>query len=261
MRALLILIILALQALFGWLLYQDNSSCCLPDTAPAEVLKKSLPLSFLWSDPKPETAEGWLGIKDSLINSLGEHQQLEITAFYCNEEKSGSDSDTLAKQRAMQTRALFPELKDEQVVYATRQVDCSTFHKTERFEAVSFAIRTENIVETEDETLIYFPFNSTEKLNNNEVEEYLNKVIARVLKSNETISLTGHTDNIGDEPSNLKLGQKRADIIKEYLLTGGVPQSQITSNSEGEINPVADNSSEEGRAKNRRTSLKIIPSS
>ena len=134
-------------------------------------------------------------------------------------------------------------------------------NKTERFEAVSFAIRTENIVETADETLIYFPFNSTEKLNNTEVEEYLNKVIARVLKSKEIITLTGHTDNVGNEQSNLKLGQKRADIIKEYLLSGGLPQSQITSNSEGETNPVTDNSSEEGRAKNRRTSLKIIPSS
>ncbi|MBK6785619.1 MAG: OmpA family protein [Saprospiraceae bacterium] len=57
------------------------------------------------------------------------------------------------------------------------------------------------------------------------------------------------------------MDKKRADIIKEYLLSGGLPQSQITSNSEGETNPVTDNSSEEGRAKNRRTSLKIIPSS
>ncbi|MBK8081866.1 MAG: OmpA family protein [Saprospiraceae bacterium] len=223
MRALLILIILALQALFGWLLYKDNLSCCHPSETPLEIIKNSFPLSFLWSDPKPETTEGWSNIKDSLVASLGAHQQLEITAFYCNEEKTGSDSDTLAKQRAMLTRTLFPELKDEQVVFASRKVDCSTLNKTERFEAVSFAIRTENIVETADETLIYFPFNSTEKLNNTEVEEYLNKVIARVLKSKEIITLTGHTDNVGNEQSNLKLGQKRADIIKEYLLSGGVP--------------------------------------
>ncbi|MBK8370605.1 MAG: hypothetical protein IPL20_04375 [Saprospiraceae bacterium] len=74
----------------------------------------------MWSDPKPETTEGWSNIKDSLVASLGAHQQLEITAFYCNEEKTGSDSDTLAKQRAVQTRALFTELNDPEVCLSHR---------------------------------------------------------------------------------------------------------------------------------------------
>ncbi len=263
MRALLILIILALQALIGWLLYKDNDFCCNREKVPAVIPSKSLPISFLWSNPQPETAEGWMRLKDSLLASLGENQKLEITGFYCSEEITGNISDTLAKQRAVQTRALFTELNDEQVVYLTKQVDCTSLHKTERFEALSFGVRmvTENIVETADETLIYFPFNSTDKLNSTEVEDYLNKIIARVQKSNEIITLTGHTDNVGDEDSNLRLGQKRANVIKNYLLSGGVPQNQVTSTSEGEKNPLADNSTEEGRSKNRRTNLKIIPSS
>ncbi|MFZ1581419.1 MAG: OmpA family protein, partial [Saprospiraceae bacterium] len=119
-------------------------------------------------------------------------------------------------------------------------------------------IRTANIKETADGTLIYFPFNSTQKLNNAEVESYLNDVAERVNKSGESISLTGHTDDVGSDASNILLGRKRADIVKSYLVAQGVSVSKINVDSKGESMPVAENTTDEGRAKNRRTELKII---
>ena len=56
----------------------------------------------------------------------------------------------------------------------------------------------------------------------------------------------------------MSLGQRRADIIKRYLIDQGVPANQITALSKGELDPVADNGTKAGMAKNRRTELQII---
>jgi Mg-chelatase subunit ChlD len=76
-----------------------------------------------------------------------------------------------------------------------------------------------------------------------------------------TIELRGHTDasnNTGDPDYNLKLSQRRADAVKKALVGKGVPEGRITANGFGERYPVADNSTDEGRARNRRTEFVIL---
>jgi OOP family OmpA-OmpF porin len=70
--------------------------------------------------------------------------------------------------------------------------------------------------------------------------------------------ITGHTDGLGDADKNLALGQKRAEIVKQYLVSKGVDAAKITSTSKGEEQPIANNDSADGRSKNRRTELQII---
>jgi outer membrane protein OmpA-like peptidoglycan-associated protein len=123
---------------------------------------------------------------------------------------------------------------------------------------MDWKINTENIKETADHTNIYFPFNSTNKINAKDVEAYLDDAAARVIKTGESIKLVGHTDNVGNDEANVKLGQRRADIVKSYLLSKNVRNDKITSSSKGESEPIAKNENEEGRAKNRRTELHII---
>ncbi|MFZ1456737.1 MAG: OmpA family protein, partial [Saprospiraceae bacterium] len=94
--------------------------------------------------------------------------------------------------------------------------------------------------------------------NSTEVETYLNDVATRLMKTAESVVLTGHTDAIGDADKNMVLGQRRADIVKKYLITKGVDPTKISSVSKGEEQPIADNSTEDGRSKNRRTELQII---
>ena len=72
------------------------------------------------------------------------------------------------------------------------------------------------------------------------------------------IEIQGHTDNVGTEESNLKLSQDRADAVKKYLVNKGIVSDRITSIGYGQSVPIADNNTEEGKAKNRRTSLKVI---
>lgn len=72
------------------------------------------------------------------------------------------------------------------------------------------------------------------------------------------IELQGHTDDRGDEDLNLKLSQARADAVRDYLINEGIQPSRIVSVGYGESRPIADNETEEGRAKNRRTQFKIL---
>lgn len=67
------------------------------------------------------------------------------------------------------------------------------------------------------------------------------------------IQINGHTDNVGNDADNLKLSESRAKAVVDYLISKGVEAKRLSSKGFGETQPVADNSSEEGKALNRRT--------
>lgn len=78
------------------------------------------------------------------------------------------------------------------------------------------------------------------------------------LKKNMVIELQGHTDDVGLAGDNLRLSQQRAESVRNYLLAKGINSERIKAVGYGALMPIADNSNEEGRAKNRRTGLKVI---
>lgn len=83
-------------------------------------------------------------------------------------------------------------------------------------------------------------------------------IIADALKGDEAlkIEIQGHTDNAGAPAANLKLSQDRAAAVKAYLVsTGGIPAARLTTAGLGDTKPVADNTTDEGRAQNRRVEL------
>lgn len=86
----------------------------------------------------------------------------------------------------------------------------------------------------------------------------LNKVYD-FLQENPSIGveISGHTDNTGSPGLNQKLSEQRARSVVEYLLGKGIGQKRLKAAGYGELQPVADNALEEGRAQNRRTELKI----
>lgn len=81
--------------------------------------------------------------------------------------------------------------------------------------------------------------------------------IVKLLKENSDLKLSveGHTDNVGDAKSNLKLSDDRAKSVVAALTKSGVAASRLSAAGFGQDRPVADNRSEEGRAKNRRVEL------
>jgi outer membrane protein OmpA-like peptidoglycan-associated protein len=81
--------------------------------------------------------------------------------------------------------------------------------------------------------------------------------IFELMKSDATlkISIEGHTDNVGDAVNNKKLSQDRAKAVTDALLTKGVDNTRMSFIGWGQEKPVADNRSDEGRAKNRRVEI------
>jgi OOP family OmpA-OmpF porin len=77
------------------------------------------------------------------------------------------------------------------------------------------------------------------------------------LRSVEAVQIVGHTDNTGPAAYNERLSVRRADSIKELLVKNGVDQSKITVLGMGERSPAAENSTPEGRAKNRRVVIML----
>lgn len=264
MRTLLIAIIVLLQCLLGYFYFRDFQKCCTTekDSIQSQTTeeKNNGPLLFSWSNYEPVLDNSWQKMKDSILVSLTNDQKLEITALYSAEESPPSNFENAGIARASSVRKLFPEIEDDRISISAKLANPEMVSKTTLFEAVSFATMnaSESIKKSEDKTLIYFASNSATKINNAEVESYLNEIAERVIKSGEKIGLTGHTDNIGPEASNLVLGRRRAETVRQYLITKGVPASNITVDSKGESEPIADNDSEDGRTKNRRTELSIF---
>jgi len=70
--------------------------------------------------------------------------------------------------------------------------------------------------------------------------------------------IEGHTDNIGDEMLNTKLGWKRAQAVRDYMNEKGIPLHAMNAVSRGESRPVADNSTKDGRTQNRRVVIRVL---
>jgi len=85
------------------------------------------------------------------------------------------------------------------------------------------------------------------------------KNISEILKAYPKVSikLGGYTDNTGDAKVNLKLSQQRAETVMADLLKLGIDASRLEAEGYGQEHPVADNGTEEGRAKNRRINLRV----
>lgn len=85
--------------------------------------------------------------------------------------------------------------------------------------------------------------------------------LAAILKAypNTHIKIGGYTDNTGDPNANVKLSQERADNVKKELVSRGIAGDRIETEGYGEQHPVASNTTEEGRAANRRIALRVLP--
>src|SRR6476659_4329666 len=74
----------------------------------------------------------------------------------------------------------------------------------------------------------------------------------------EVIIAVGHTDSVGNDSYNQKLSVGRAESVKAYLVSKGIEKNRVYTEGKGEKQPVADNKTKEGRAKNRRVEIEVI---
>lgn len=71
------------------------------------------------------------------------------------------------------------------------------------------------------------------------------------------VTVTGHTDNTGDDETNVPLSKDRAESVADYLVSQGVPAGSVSADGAGSSQPVASNATADGRAQNRRTEITV----
>ena len=90
-------------------------------------------------------------------------------------------------------------------------------------------------------------------------KEKLDDLIGKIKDINlEVIIAVGHTDSVGSDSYNQKLSVRRSEAVKAYLVSKGIEKNRVYTEGKGEKQPVADNKTGEGRAKNRRVEIEVV---
>ncbi|MDR3002091.1 MAG: OmpA family protein [Fibromonadaceae bacterium] len=93
----------------------------------------------------------------------------------------------------------------------------------------------------------------------NELKENLAAIgaILQSLLTESKVTVEGHTDNVGSEEFNQRLSEQRANAVMQYLIERGIDGARLEAVGHGFSRPIADNATDEGKAKNRRVELII----
>lgn len=207
-------------------------------------------------------------LKDSIFNYLNNNQDKEllITGWFKNGEPQNlNDSLNFGVYRAQ-------NLKNELARFGINADKISIAAQKYDFDYVdgvyNGGIDLEFKTITNDRATIidqgiarktlYTRFNSRNFKPDNTLQAYAAELKVYLQKHPEKIvSITGHTDSLGDEKDNQIIGIDRANNVMNYFITQGIAKERLKTFSKGETAPVADNTTNEGRAKNRRIEINI----
>jgi OOP family OmpA-OmpF porin len=92
-----------------------------------------------------------------------------------------------------------------------------------------------------------------------EARARLDELVAQIRDINlEVVIAVGHTDSVGTDAYNQRLSVRRAEAVKAYLVSKGIEPNRVYTEGKGEKQPVADNKTAAGRAKNRRVEVEVV---
>ncbi len=266
MRYGLYTILIIVWSLFCWWRYSCHikQTCCPPDQITQTEIVDELPADnrpalFSWSSAALTPGESFNSFADSIVGTLQNEDELHITGLYYRDEENKTKYENLGLARAEGMRELLADrLSAERMKAKAKLIPVQGDVRSRMFEGISFSrkINNEFIKEIDDKVLIYFPWNSTKKLDNPMIDQYLADIANRMKASNAVVRLIGHTDNEGPSKANYNLGYWRAGAIKDILVDEkGVDPAKVKLESKGETEPIGDNKTVVGMRQNRRVEL------
>ncbi len=273
-KRLLIFALWVLYMILLWIFFKPSfeANCCAGAAAVDDTVTSTVdnavnnhPLASRWDTLGLFEGPGFAEYRSGILANQGDNNILEIIGHYYEGEVAPAGYESMGLARAAKIREMyFADIPDERIKLSARPYPSSDAVKTGYFPAGSFnwiqpeETVKEDVEELEDRILIRFPYNSTEKVYNQAVDGYLQKLAAQMKETGESVQLTGHTDNVGEDAYNMSLGMERAQAIKDILVGYGVAADQIQIDSKGKRLPLETNSTEAGRQANRRVVVQRI---
>ena len=219
------------------------------------------PISFGMNSDSAILGPHFETYRDSICLAF-QNQDILIEGHYFENEHNFSDSENLGLARAKSISNLFSSCFDTAKIHLNGIRDEGQANESSNILGTLAGSNELEKTETEveiitknGETVIRFPKGSDQNMTDSKLEAFLTEIATN--NKDKNISLTGHTDNTGSAQRNQVLSQNRANSIKNYLVSKGMPATQITAEGKGDAEPIAENNSEENMALNRRVELKI----
>lgn len=200
-------------------------------------------------------------------------QKVTITGYATSDETNTTKFENLGLARANDVKSFFVskglpaaqfdikgEIKNQWEMSQDTLLGPAEYH----FETVD----TTNVASDEwsllkqkinsDPLILNFNTNKASDKLSSEAKQKVADIVKYLKHDKEATALVvGHTDDVGNRDSNIILGQKRAEFSKNYLVKNGIEVSRITTESKGPDEPLGDNTTQEGKANNRRTVITI----
>lgn len=218
----------------------------------------------------PKVTSGVAKLKDYLLeNPL---KTLDITGYYKSDETNSSAFPTLGLARANSVKNYLVSqgIPSKQInIKGQLNDDINPDDSGTLFGPLEFGMLTSEEGVTDDALsavcddirknpiVLYFKTGQAQINLTTEQREKIANISRCVDKLGVKIQVVGHTDSSGSASINMGLGQERADFAKDYLVRNGILESNIETSSKGPNDPIADNNTKDGQAKNRRTVLTI----
>jgi len=271
MKKILAFITFLLFLLLLWYSYTQYHKCCgnsnviektktsIPivkkETKKEPIINKDGSLLFNWKSDIAHNNEYWNTKKETILSGFADGKILKILGPYFKEE--GKDIGIARAKSAF--AKLGNKINPKKVEFGSRLVNFYEDAKTKSFSGTEYSwlVRNDNITEVDNKALIYFPTNSTKKLSNSNIINYLKEVSKSLIGNNKKVYLSGHSDSRGNAAKNKTLALGRANSIKNELVRLGVDKNRISTVSFGEEKPIASNNTKAGQQKNRRVELEI----
>jgi outer membrane protein OmpA-like peptidoglycan-associated protein len=193
------------------------------------------------------------------------NKQLIINGYYHGKEQNNSIYPNLGIARANQVKNLLIARGIPARQFETKGIKlANSFDFSNGYNnAIAFVLgELSEVVKPEmsiKNIVLYFPTGASTIALEEQQRQFFTE-LTRYLDyyPEQKVTITGHTDNQGIRASNVQLGLQRANFAADYLTKNGINKAQIVTNSKGPDVPIADNNTEEGKAKNRRVEISIL---